>query len=238
MSLHQLSFPLGYSATTLWTSNAHSPGFLESRQASVFCIWKGCTAIPHPVSAKCQHPFFPMKHHGEEKTRNPDLPPEGHLWQHDSSHTPRDRIRNFWTGQQQSLCHTEPGPAHTKLRSFRIFPTPCPVFVFSTYLRLHQVRKLWSPCFWNCSAQRFGCLGPAHTHQPRDSGLNTNKKQWRQKKKKTFKLVCTKTFQEASFVKGLKSIEQCSCYNYSLIVQDRSTGCNGKRGRRPNSFLT
>jgi len=38
-------------------------------------------------------------------------------------------------------------------------------------------------------------------------------------------------------MKVLKSIEQRSCCNYSLIVQDRSTGCNGKRGRRPNSFL-
>jgi len=35
-----------------------------------------------------------------------------------------------------------------------------------------------------------------------------------------------------------KSIEQSSCCNYSLIGHDRSTGCNGKRGKRPNLFLT
>lgn len=144
------------------------------------------------------------------------------VWKQPQTH--RDHVWNFWASQRQSLCHTKSGPAHAKLRSFGIFLNPCLPFVFLAYLWLHQVRESSQvpPCSWCSSAERFGCWGPACTHQPSNSRLNTNRKTTRTTKK-AFKLVCTKTFpKNASFMKGLKSMEQHSCCNYSLIVQDRS----------------
>lgn len=115
------------------------------------------------------------------------------VWKQPQTH--RDHVWNFWASQRQSLCHTKSGPAHAKLRSFGIFLNPCLPFVFLAYLWLHQVRESSQVplCSWCSSAERFGCWGPACTHQPSNSRLNTNRKTTRTTKK-AFKLVCTKTF--------------------------------------------
>lgn len=187
---------------TVNQQHTRSPGLLESQQRSIFCIWRGCTAVPQPVSAKWQHPFFPMKRGGEEKTRSPDLPPEEHPWRRDSSHAHLETTFETFELARGKVRATLSLTQHIGNWSFRIFLTPCPEFVFSAYSRLHRVKKSSEAPALGAAQQTDLAAWDRHVPtSPVTAGSTQTKKR---QQKKAFKWVCTKTFQEASFMKGLK----------------------------------
>lgn len=234
MSSHQLSFTLGYNAMTLRTTTTHTAP--ASWSPSVFCIWKGYTAVPCSVRAKWWHPFFPMKHGWEEKTRNRDQPPEGHPWQRYSNRAHLATTSETSELDRGKVCATLSLAQH--IRNWEVSGSFLPPAQHSAsqatcgFIRWENalkpllsvlLREIWLP--------------GTSTRPPAQRQQAQHKQKHKSDQKKAFKWVCTKTFQEASFMKGLKINKAALFCNYSLIVQDKSTGCNGKRGRRPNSFL-
>lgn len=159
------------------------PDLLESQQTSVFCIWTGCTALPHPVSAKWQHPFFPMKHGEDDKTRNRDLPPEGHLWQRESSHAHLETTSETFELATGKVCATLSLAQH----------------IWNWEVRgsiLHPAQHLSSQptcgfIRWEKALKPLLSVQPSgeiwllvHTHLPSDSRLNTSKTTMMTNKKK------------------------------------------------------
>lgn len=226
--------------TAQWLSQQHtwSPGPLHSQQTSNVCIQQGCTAAPHSLSTKWWHPFLHAKHGGEEEPLNPDLPPERHPRQHDSSHKHlRDHVWNFWASQRQSLCHTKSGPAHTKLRRFGIFLTPCLVFVFSDYLLLHKARESSEAPALGEAQQTDLVVRDQHvTTRPVTAGSAQTKKENNNNKKKDFKWVCTKTFQKSFFHEGFK-INRTVLLLWLLTDSSGQKNCNGMR-RQKAKFIS
>lgn len=109
---------------------------------------------------------------------------------------PRDHVWNFWTGQRQSLCHTEPGPAHMKLRSSGISLTPSPAFVFSAHLWLHQVRESSEAPSLTAAQQRdvaAGTYPPAQRQQAQHKQNNNDDKK---KKKRLLNKSAPKPFKK------------------------------------------
>lgn len=106
VSSHQASFTLGYRAMTVSQQHTWSPGPLHSQQTPNVCIQQGCTAAPHSLSTKWWHPFLHVKHGGEEKPINPDLPPERHPWHRASSHKHLETMSETFELARGKVCAT------------------------------------------------------------------------------------------------------------------------------------